>query len=85
MLLVVRALFEVDRPQPGWLEDELVRRGARGAHMTEDGAVSILLQAKSRGEASELARDLLARVGATVLEVGSGRSPSSGSPVAIAR
>jgi len=74
MLMAVRAWSAVDLARPAWIEDELVRRGARGAHLTDDGAVSILVEAKSRGEASDVARDLLARVGATMLEVGPERA-----------
>lgn len=85
MLVVVRASFEVGRAGQTWLEDELVRRGARGAHLTGDGAVSILVEARSRGEASDLARDLLARVGATVLDVGCERAASPRRPVATVR
>jgi hypothetical protein len=69
MLVVVEACFEVDWTRPAWIEDELVRRGARDAHIAENGAVSIVVEARSRAEASDLARDLLERVGATKVEI----------------
>lgn len=70
MLVVVRGRFEVDWSRPEWIEDELIRRGAREAHLVGEDTVAVTVAASSRREANELVRDLLARVGATVLELG---------------
>ena len=77
MLFVLQARFEVDtRPvalEPGLrmarIEDELVRSGARDAHLVDDAAVSVTVAASSRGTANELVRDLLERVGASTVEI----------------
>lgn len=65
MLAVVRARFAVDWACQEWIEDELVRRGARDAHRVDDGAVSVTLEARSHAEAMTLVQDLLVRLGAT--------------------
>ena len=71
MLAVVHAQFEVDWSRPEWIEDELVRRGARDAHLLGDdvAAVSVTVSAPSHREAELLVRDLLARVGAASVEI----------------
>jgi hypothetical protein len=46
------------------LEAELVRRGARDAHLTEDGRMSIMVAARSAGEGAELVRALVRQVAA---------------------
>jgi hypothetical protein len=68
MLAVVRAPFEIDWAIPEWIEDELVRRGARDARLVEDGIVAVTVEASSPAHADELVRDLLHRIGARVLE-----------------
>jgi hypothetical protein len=69
VLAVIRAQFAVDWTRPGWIEDELVRRGARDAHLVGDDVVSVTVVASSRREAEELVEDLLIRVGATPLGI----------------
>jgi hypothetical protein len=71
MLAVVHAQFEVDWSRPEWIEDELVRRGARDAHMLGDDVptVSVTVSAPSLRAAELLVRDLLARVGAASVEI----------------
>ena len=41
VLVVVQARFEVDWSCPEWIEDELVRCGARDAHLLDDDRVSV--------------------------------------------
>jgi hypothetical protein len=69
VLVVVRARFEVDWLHPGWIEDELVRCGARDAHLLEDDLVSVTVCASTREAAEELVRELLERVGARAVAV----------------
>ena len=69
VLAVVRANFAVDWIRPGWVEDELVRRGARDAHLIDDETVSVVVVARSRREAEDHVRDLLTRVGATGVRI----------------
>jgi len=68
VLYTLQVRFEVDWSRPVWIEDELVRSGARDAHVLEDGKVAVTVAARSGDEAYDLVRELLARVGAT--EVG---------------
>jgi hypothetical protein len=75
VLVVVVARFEVDWTRPAWIEDELVRRGARDAHLAKNGAVSIVVEARSQAGAGDLARELLARVGATEVEMTRQQAP----------
>ena len=44
---------------PRLLEGELVRRGARDAHLTADGQIVVSVVASTTGEASALVHDLL--------------------------
>ena len=74
MLAVVRARFTVDWACPEWIEDELVRRGARDAHLVGDGAVSVMVEARSHADAKALVQDLLERIGATDVRC-EGRTP----------
>jgi hypothetical protein len=67
MLAVVHARFEVACTRIEWLEDELVRRGARDAHLIADEVVAVTVEAKSQCEAETIVSDLLARVGATAV------------------
>jgi hypothetical protein len=67
VLVVVQARFEVDWSRPEWIEDELVRCGAREAHLIDDDLVSVTVCAGSRLAAEEIVRDLLGRVSAKVV------------------
>ena len=69
MLVVVDARFEVDWSRPSWIEDELIRSGARDARLLEDDLVAVTVAARTRPDACELVRDLLDGVGAHVLEI----------------
>lgn len=71
MLALVYAQFEVDWSRPEWIEDELVRRGARDAHLLPDDILTVALtvSARSREEANAVARQLLDRVGAYSIEI----------------
>jgi hypothetical protein len=69
VLVVVQAHFEVDWLRPAWIEDELVRCGARGARLTDEDTVSVTVEARSRAEAAHLVCDLLARVGANAVRI----------------
>jgi hypothetical protein len=71
VLAVVHAQFEVDWSRPEWIEDELVRRGARDAHLLPDDILTVALtvSARSREEANAVARQLLDRVGAYSIEI----------------
>ena len=62
----MQARFEVDWSRPEWIEDELVRSGAREAHLLDDDLVSVTVCARSRVDAEDLVRDLLGRVNAKV-------------------
>jgi hypothetical protein len=64
MLVVVQARSEVDWSRPEWIEDELVRRGARDARLIEDDLVSVTVCAGSREAAEDLVRELLERISA---------------------
>jgi hypothetical protein len=69
VLVVVQARFRVDWSRPEWIEDELVRCGARDAHLANDELVSVTVCAGSREAAEELVRDLLERVSAKAIEL----------------
>jgi hypothetical protein len=71
VLTVVHAHFEVDWSRPEWIEDELVRRGARDAHMLPDDipTVAVTVSARSREEANAVVCRLLDRVGAYAVEI----------------
>jgi hypothetical protein len=70
MLVVVHARLEVDRARPEWIEDELVRCGARDARVVDEDAVAVTVAARSRAVAEELVLELLDRVRASVAGVG---------------
>lgn len=72
MLVVVQAQFEVDWARPEWIEDELIRCGAREAHLVDEYTVAVTVAARSRPMAEELVHDLLDRVGASVVGGGGG-------------
>lgn len=72
MLFIVQARFEVDWSRPEWIEDELVRSGARDARILPDDAVAVTVTARSRDEADGMVRDLLARLGASGVEIAGG-------------
>ena len=69
VLVVVQARFEVDWSRLEWIEDELVRSGARDARLVEDDLVSVTVCANSREAAEELVRELLERVSARAVGV----------------
>ena len=69
VLVVVQAHFEVDWSRPEWIEDELVRRGARDARLLDDDLVSVTVCASSREAAEDLVRELLERVSARAVAV----------------
>jgi hypothetical protein len=54
VLAVFHAQFEVDWLRPEWIEDELVRSGAREAHMLADDVpiVAVTVWARSAHEAN---------------------------------
>jgi tRNA A37 threonylcarbamoyladenosine dehydratase len=56
--------FQVDWSRPEWIEDELIRCGARDATLIDEDLVSVTVSANSRAVGEELVRDLLDRVGA---------------------
>jgi hypothetical protein len=59
----VQARFALDWFRPQWIEDELVRCGARDARLIDEDIVAVTVAAGSSAEANELVRVLLARVG----------------------
>jgi hypothetical protein len=67
VLVVVQARFEVDWSRPEWIEDELVRCGAREAHLLDENRVSVTVCANSCEAAEEIVRELFERVSAKVL------------------
>jgi hypothetical protein len=71
VLAVVYAQFEVDWSRPEWIEDELVRSGAREAHMLADDVpiVAVTVCARSPDEANNIVRGLLTGVGAYSVEI----------------
>jgi hypothetical protein len=71
VLAVVYAQFEVDWARPERIEDELIRSGARDAHMLADDVpiVAVTVSARSLREANALVRDLLEHVGAGSVEI----------------
>ena len=69
VLISVHVRFEVDWTRPDWIEDELIRGGARDAHMIQGDDVAVTVAARSRAEANQLVEALLARVGATAVEI----------------
>ena len=71
MLVVVETQFEVAWTVPEWIEDELIRVGAREAHFTDRDTVAVTVAAKSRAEANDLVSHLLVRAGAMPLETAS--------------
>jgi hypothetical protein len=73
VLAVVRVQFVVDWANPAWVEDELVRRGARDAHLVDDDVVAVTVEAKSRSDAEATVRELLSRVGVAVVSIGNKR------------
>lgn len=66
MLVVVQAKFEVDWSRTSWIEDELIRSGARDARLTDPNTVAVTVAARSRSEADDLVCALLTRVGARI-------------------
>ncbi|HVS85304.1 MAG TPA: hypothetical protein VHD91_06710 [Gaiellaceae bacterium] len=62
MLVVVQAPFELDWARPEWLEDELIRAGARDARLVDAVTVAVTVAAASAMEAEVMVRDLLERV-----------------------
>jgi hypothetical protein len=88
MLAVVRARFVLDCARPEWIEDELVRRGARDAHLLDEDVVSVTVEAASEVVANALVLDLLARLGATGLSICTarqGRGRTRTAPLLTAR
>jgi hypothetical protein len=77
MLVVVQAHFEVDWARPEWIEDELIRCGARDAHLVDEYMVAVTVAAPSRPVAENLVRDLLDRVGAAVVGLAGRDGPAS--------
>lgn len=69
MLVVVRARFEADWANPAWIEDELVRRGARDSHLVEEDVVAVTVEAKSRLDAETAVCELLSRVGVALVGI----------------
>jgi hypothetical protein len=69
VLVVVQARFEVDWSRPDWIEDELVRRGARDARLLEDDLVSVTVCANTREAAEDLVSELLERLSARAVAV----------------
>jgi hypothetical protein len=69
VLVVVQAHFELDWSRPEWIEDELVRCGARAAHLLPNDLVSVTVSAASHEAAEDLVRELLDRVRAKAVEV----------------
>jgi hypothetical protein len=69
VLVVVQARFEVDWSRQEWIEDELVRCGARDARLVEDGLVSVTVCANTTEAAEDFVRDMLERVSAKVVAV----------------
>lgn len=67
MLVTVHARFEVDWSEPAWIEDELIRCGARDARMIGAQDVAVTVAAPSSAEAAVFVSDLLTRVGATAV------------------
>jgi hypothetical protein len=67
VLVVVQARFEVDWSRPAWIEDELIRCGAREARILDDDFVSVTVCPSSREAAEEIVRDLFERVSAKVV------------------
>lgn len=69
MLVVVWARFALDWSRPEWIEDELVRAGARDARMTDTDSVAVTVAAESSARANEIVRALLDRVGASEVAI----------------
>lgn len=69
MLVVVQARFGLDWPRPEWIEDELVRAGARDARMTDTDCVAVTVAAESSARANELVCALLDRIGASEVAI----------------
>ena len=80
MLVSVHVRFEVDWARPMWIEDELIRGGAREARLLDGDRVVVTVAARSRAEAVELVESLLARVGAEACKI-LGREPALEAPV----
>jgi hypothetical protein len=62
--IVVETHLRLKSSPPEWIEDELVRRGARHARLLENGAVSVTVCASSPETAQNLVRQLLRRISA---------------------
>jgi hypothetical protein len=69
VLVVVQARFQIDWSRPEWIEDELVRCGARDARLLDNGLVSVTVRAASREAAEDLVRGLLQRINARTVEI----------------
>jgi hypothetical protein len=69
VLVVAQARFQIDWSRPEWIEDELVRCGARDARLLDDGLVSVTVCARSREAAEDLVRGLLQRIDARTVEI----------------
>jgi hypothetical protein len=69
VLVVVQARFRVDWSRREWIEDELVRGGARDARLIDDELASVTVCANSREAAADLVLGLLGRLGAKAVEV----------------
>lgn len=69
MLHVVRTRLEFEPMSPDRLEDELVRRGARGARALRDGAIAVTVAARTHDDAVALVDDLIARAAENVRDV----------------
>lgn len=70
VLIVVQARFVLDWSRPEWIEDELVRAGARDARMTDTDSVAVTVAAESYGHAKEVVCALLRRLGASGVAIG---------------
>lgn len=80
VLAVVHVRFGVEWANPTWIEDELVRRGARDAHLVRDDVVAVMVEAKSQPDAQQLVYDLVRRAGGVVSAIGTGEQPLIGAP-----
>lgn len=69
MLHVVRTRLVLDPTSPGRFEDELVRKGARGARTLRDGAIAVTVAARTRDDAVALVDDLILRAAEGVHDV----------------
>jgi hypothetical protein len=67
--IVVQTHLDLESSPPEWIEDELVRRGARHARLLENGTVSVTVCANSPEQAQNLVRQLLSRVSDRAIEI----------------